>query len=128
MAATSDPSAASTSLPRETRGAATEKGTETSQSTTAKHDSTNFSSSGYDDPEKGAELGDDDDDVLKIRKTSKLTPWREYGSYNPLRWRPKPPVPTERKISKEANAGIFSRLTFQWMGELMKVSYYIPLL
>jgi ATP-binding cassette subfamily C (CFTR/MRP) protein 1 len=119
MAATSDPSAP---LPR----AATEKGSETSQPTTAKRDSTDFSSSGYGDPEKGAELGDDE--ALKIRKTSKLTPWRKYGSYNPLRWRPKPEVPPEREISKEANASIFSRLTFSWLDDLMRVSYYIPLL
>ena len=52
-------------------------------------------------------------------------PW--YKNLNPLKRRKKPPVPTERKISREYNAGFFSLLTFQWMNPLMTVGYLRPL-
>ena len=67
------------------------------------------------DPEKGAATAD------AQQKTSKITPWRKYGSKNPLRWRELPPLPEKREISKEATAGILSRLTFTWMGDLVRV-------
>lgn len=47
-------------------------------------------------------------------------PW--YKTPNPLRWGSIPPVPGERQVSKEYQAGFFSLLTFHWMGPLMHVS------
>lgn len=38
------------------------------------------------------------------------------------RTRPPPPYPSERTVSPEYSAGIFSRLTFQWMSPMMSVS------
>lgn len=38
------------------------------------------------------------------------------------RTRPPPPLPSERTVSPEYTAGIFSRLTFQWMSPIMSVS------
>lgn len=38
------------------------------------------------------------------------------------RTRPPPPYPSERIVSPEYTAGIFSRLTFQWMSPMMSVS------
>jgi len=38
------------------------------------------------------------------------------------RTRPPPPYPSERTVSPEYTAGIFSRLTFQWMSPMMSVS------
>lgn len=38
------------------------------------------------------------------------------------RTRPPPPYPSERTVSPEYTAGIFSRLTFQWMSPMMAVS------
>lgn len=46
-------------------------------------------------------------------------PW--YKTPNPLRWGPIPPVPTERQVTREYKAGIFSKVTFQWMAPLMNV-------
>lgn len=47
-------------------------------------------------------------------------PW--YKQRNPLRWGRIPPVPEERIVSREHDAGFFSKLTFQWMTPLMTVS------
>lgn len=47
-------------------------------------------------------------------------PW--YKKVNPMRWGGIPEIPKERIISKEYQAGFFSRLTFQWMNPLMTVS------
>lgn len=47
-------------------------------------------------------------------------PW--YKQPNPLRWGSIPPIPKERQVSREYNAGFLSRLTFQWMAPLMSVS------
>ncbi|KAJ8122554.1 hypothetical protein ONZ43_g1280 [Nemania bipapillata] len=52
-------------------------------------------------------------------------PW--YKTPNPLLWGPIPPVPKEKQESREATAGFFSRLTFQWMAPLMNVGYKRPL-
>ena len=41
---------------------------------------------------------------------------------NPLRWGGIPKVPDERLVSREYQAGFFSKLTFQWMTPLMSVS------
>lgn len=46
-------------------------------------------------------------------------PW--YKTPNPLLWGSVPPVPKEKQESREAQAGFFSRLTFQWMAPLMNV-------
>ncbi|KAK8001793.1 hypothetical protein PG991_014015 [Apiospora marii] len=48
-------------------------------------------------------------------------PW--YKQPNPLRWGSIPPIPKEREVSREYNAGFLSRLTFQWMAPLMNVGY-----
>jgi hypothetical protein len=47
-------------------------------------------------------------------------PW--YKNPNPLKWGKVPPVPKERIVSREYNAGFFSRLIFQWMAPVMSVS------
>jgi hypothetical protein len=47
-------------------------------------------------------------------------PW--YKKVNPMRWGSIPEVPKERIVSREYDAGIFSKLTFQWMTPLMTVS------
>ncbi|KAI8633111.1 ATP-binding cassette transporter protein [Xylariaceae sp. FL1651] len=52
-------------------------------------------------------------------------PW--YKTPNPLLWGSVPPVPKEKQESREASAGFFSRLTFQWMAPLMNVGYKRPL-
>lgn len=51
----------------------------------------------------------------------KKKPW--YKKLNPLKRGPKPPVPKERIISREATAPFWSLLTFQWMSSLMSVGY-----
>ena len=50
-------------------------------------------------------------------------PW--YKKLNPLRWGAIPPIPTEPIVSREANAGFWSKLTFTWMGPLMTISQNI---
>ncbi|KAI0167068.1 ATP-binding cassette transporter protein YOR1-like protein [Hypoxylon sp. FL1284] len=52
-------------------------------------------------------------------------PW--YKTPNPLRWGSIPPVPKERQVSREYNAGFLSKLTFQWMAPLMSVGFKRPL-
>ncbi|OCT54510.1 Oligomycin resistance ATP-dependent permease [Cladophialophora carrionii] len=51
-------------------------------------------------------------------------PWRYR--INPLRRNP-PPIPEERAVSREYNAGFFSLLTFQWMNPLMTTGYKRPI-
>lgn len=51
---------------------------------------------------------------------SSKKPW--YKTPNPLLWGSVPPVPKEKQESREATAGFFSKLTFQWMAPLMTVS------
>ncbi|KAI1438241.1 ABC transporter family protein [Xylaria sp. CBS 124048] len=50
-----------------------------------------------------------------------------YKTPNPLMWGTIPPVPKERLVSREASAGFFSRLTFQWMAPFMNAGYKRPL-
>ncbi|KAH0538877.1 hypothetical protein FGG08_004533 [Glutinoglossum americanum] len=50
-----------------------------------------------------------------------------YRRLNPLDWGPRPPVPEERRVSREYKASILSALTFQWIAPLMKVGYRRPL-
>ena len=51
-------------------------------------------------------------------------PW--YKTPNPMKWGSIPPIPTERGVSREATAGWFSLLTFQWMAPVMTVSAQCP--
>lgn len=67
-------------------------------------------------------------DATSITRTTTRTsvpaaskkPW--YKTPNPLLWGPVPPVPKEKQESREASAGFFSKLTFQWIAPLMDVS------
>ena len=55
----------------------------------------------------------------------KSPPW--YKRLNPLKRSIKPPVPKERRISREYGAPFLSLLTFQWMAPLMSTGYQRPL-
>ncbi len=55
----------------------------------------------------------------------KKKPW--YKRLNPLKSSTKPPIPKERRISREYGAPFFSLLTFQWMAPLMNTGYQRPL-
>ena len=55
----------------------------------------------------------------------KKKPW--YKRLNPLKSSTKPPVPRERRISREYGAPFLSLLTFQWMAPLMSTGYQRPL-
>jgi hypothetical protein len=46
-------------------------------------------------------------------------PW--YKKTNPLRWGGVPPIPEERIVSRETDAGFLSRVTWGWMTPLMTV-------
>jgi ABC-type multidrug transport system fused ATPase/permease subunit len=63
----------------------------------------------------------DEADVQPMQKKK----W--YRRLNPLRLQKIPPVPTERSVSHEHGASIFSIISFQWMSPLMKVGYLRPL-
>ena len=52
-------------------------------------------------------------------------PW--YKCLNPLKKSIKPPIPKERKVSREYGASFLSLLTFQWMAPLMSTGYQRPL-
>ncbi|KFY56160.1 hypothetical protein V496_06769 [Pseudogymnoascus sp. VKM F-4515 (FW-2607)] len=52
-------------------------------------------------------------------------PW--YKTPNPMKWGAIPAVPSEREVSREATAGWFSLLTFQWMAPVMTAGYKRPL-
>ncbi|KAI5461280.1 P-loop containing nucleoside triphosphate hydrolase protein [Mariannaea sp. PMI_226] len=54
-------------------------------------------------------------------ENQKKKPW--HKKLNPLRWGPPPPVPKEKIVSREFQAGFFSLLTFQWMAPLMTAGY-----
>lgn len=51
--------------------------------------------------------------------------WQE--TLNPLKSKNVPPIPAERAVSREYQAGFFSVLYFQWMAPLMAVGYQRPL-
>lgn len=55
---------------------------------------------------------------------AKQKPW--YKTPNPMKWGSIPPIPEEREVSREATAGWFSLLTFQWMAPVMTVSALYP--
>lgn len=50
----------------------------------------------------------------------KKKPW--YKKMNPLKWGKLPPVPENRKVSREKNASFLSKLSFQWVAPIMSVS------
>ena len=52
---------------------------------------------------------------------NEVKPW--YKRLNPLKRSIKPPVPKERRISREYGAPFLSLLTFQWMAPLMSTGY-----
>ena len=58
-------------------------------------------------------------EVVDIQESNKKRKWSER--MNPFKRKIKPPVPKERVVSREHNAGFFSLLTFHWMAPLMKV-------
>ncbi|KAK0642289.1 ABC transporter C family member 10 [Lasiodiplodia hormozganensis] len=62
-----------------------------------------------------------DDDVDAKSSSAPHDGWLDRA--NPLKRSNKPPVPTERDVSREYGAGFFSLLTFQWMAPLMSVGY-----
>ncbi|KAL8909151.1 MAG: hypothetical protein Q9171_005156 [Xanthocarpia ochracea] len=64
-------------------------------------------------------VGPREDELL----TSK--PW--HKRLNPLKKRIPPPIPKERIVSREHNAGLLSKLTWQWMAPLMHTGYQRPL-
>lgn len=49
----------------------------------------------------------------------------KWGRLNPLRLQKIPPVPSERQVTREYGANIFSRIFFEWMTPFMKVSLEI---
>jgi hypothetical protein len=55
-----------------------------------------------------------------VATTKQEKPW--YKTWNPLRWGAIPPIPKEPIVSREAKAGLWSKLTFSWMGPIMTVS------
>jgi hypothetical protein len=63
-------------------------------------------------------------DVTDAKSSVGKKKW--YKRANPLKWGPKPPVPKERGVCPEYQAGWFSLLTFQWMAPLMTVSTIAP--
>lgn len=56
-----------------------------------------------------------------------VTSRKWYRTKNPLKWGKIPPVPDCKSPSREHKAGLFSRITFQWMAPLMSVGYKRPL-
>lgn len=61
-------------------------------------------------------------DELSETKSAASAKRKWYKKMNPLKWGKKPPIPETRIVCREYNAGLFSRLTFQWMNPLMRVS------
>jgi len=60
-----------------------------------------------------------------VSTPSEKLPW--YHKINPLKRGRVPPIPEERAVCPEYNAGFFSLLTFQWMQSLMTVGYKRPI-
>jgi ATP-binding cassette subfamily C (CFTR/MRP) protein 1 len=95
----------------------TEKGTEDLQANYEKRGELSRTQSGT---SAFTDISDDSDAKSSTKR-------RKWYKTNPLKWGPRPPVPKTRQISPEYNAGIFSRLTWQWMQPLMNVGYKRPL-
>lgn len=60
-----------------------------------------------------------------VDETPRKQTWSE--KLNPFKHAVLPPIPKERALSREHQAGFFSVLTFQWMSPLMGVGYQRPL-
>ncbi|CBX97089.1 similar to ABC multidrug transporter [Plenodomus lingam JN3] len=69
-----------------------------------------------------SETTDNDSDARSTMRKKK--PW--HRRLNFLKRNP-PPVPKQRQVCPEYTAGLFSRLTWQWMQPLMSVGYKRPL-
>ena len=59
------------------------------------------------------------------KQKGKRKPW--FKRLNPLKRSIKPPIPKERRVSREYGASFLSLLTFQWMAPLMSTGYQRPL-
>jgi hypothetical protein len=59
--------------------------------------------------------------TTSVTQAQQKKPW--HKKLNPLRWGSPPPVPEKPVQSREHDAGFLSKLTFQWMGPLMHVSF-----
>ncbi|KAI0999171.1 ABC-type transporter [Podosphaera aphanis] len=57
----------------------------------------------------------------KIIAQTKKRHW--HNQMNPFKWGKVPPVPDQRTVSREYDAGFFSILYFQWITPLMAVGY-----
>lgn len=63
------------------------------------------------------------DEVNETRSLSDDDSKRKWTyRLDPFKRKTKPPVPQHRGESREAKAGFWSKLTFQWMGPIMMVS------
>ncbi len=52
---------------------------------------------------------------------------KKKRSLNPLRWGKIPPIPEERIVCPEVDAGFFSKLIFHWQASMMRVRSLPPL-
>ncbi|KAL9081423.1 MAG: hypothetical protein Q9159_007319 [Coniocarpon cinnabarinum] len=66
-------------------------------------------------------------DLSRSESRDQQQPPRKWYSWLMLRHRHLPPIPTERKVSREYKASIWSKATFQWITPLMTVGYNRPL-
>lgn len=66
-----------------------------------------------------------EDGISKANTNAEKPKKKWYKRLNPLKRRPKPPVPQERTVSREYTAGFFSLVTFQWMAPLMTVCRHL---
>ncbi|TKA68436.1 hypothetical protein B0A49_08545 [Cryomyces minteri] len=65
------------------------------------------------------------DEAKSVDRKGEKKKWTRW--LNPFKRSNKPPVPSERIVSREYQAGFLSLLTFQWMAPLMDVGYQRPL-
>ncbi|KAL1304864.1 hypothetical protein AAFC00_003788 [Neodothiora populina] len=62
--------------------------------------------------------------TVQSEKHSTPTEKRSWSTkLNPFKMKHPPPIPQERTVCPEYNAGFFSLLTFQWMAPIMEVGY-----
>jgi ATP-binding cassette subfamily C (CFTR/MRP) protein 1 len=59
-------------------------------------------------------------DLSDIKSKAEEKKRSRRDRWNPLKKKP-PPIPEEREVSKEYTAGLWSRLTWQWVTPLMTV-------
>ena len=80
----------------------------------------NMSESGGEERDLSSQNDGEQEYLASRRRT-----WKER--LNPFKRKNVPPVPAERAVSREFQAGFFSALYFQWMAPLMSVGYQRPL-